>query len=147
MRYIFLYCLFFFTFCCNSFAINLTKNQCEKIGGTFTKAGCLIPGDAQKAKYKDKSLYTPNKEECYCQGGTWHNEQGCLAKISEDECRALGGEIQEGLGCIQKLTQEQCQALGGNYKEGNCSLATQPTPQPNPAVNRTCAKSRAGRLP
>lgn len=146
MRFI-LSCVLLLAFCSSAFAEDLTKAQCEKIGGTHTKAGCLILGDGEKAKYSGKNIYMPGKEECNCQGGTWHNEHGCLAKVSENECKALGGEVQPGLGCIQKPTQEQCQALGGSYQEGNCALAPQATPPPNPAVNRSCAKIRAGRLP
>ena len=146
MRYVLFHVLFLFL-CGSSFAADLTKSQCEKIGGTYTKVGCLILGDSEKERYSEKDLYMPNKEECNCQGGTWHNEHGCLAKISEDDCKALGGEIQKELGCIQRPTQEQCQALGGSYQEGNCVLAPHATQQSNPAANRTCAKNRAGQPP
>jgi hypothetical protein len=146
MRYV-LSCILLFVFCGSSFAEDLTKAQCEKIGGTYTKAGCLILGDSEKTKYSSKDVYMPGEEECNCQGGRWHKEHGCLAKVPESECKALGGVVHEELGCIQRPTQEQCRALGGNYQEGNCVLAPQTKPQPNPAVNRTCAKSRAVRLP
>ena len=117
MRYVPLYILLF-ALCHSAFSADLTKAECEKVGGTSTKAGCLMLNDADKSKYTGKEIYMPGEEECNCQGGRWHKEHGCLAKVPENECKTLGGVVHQELGCIQNPTKEQCQALGGTYQDG-----------------------------
>ena len=131
--------LLFLAISSNLLAEELTNIQCEAIGGTYTKAGCLILDESEKAKYKSENTYLPDKEECECQGGTWHAEYGCMAKVSKEQCASLGGKIQPEIGCVQQFTQEKCQELGGSLNEnGGCVLK----PQPNPAFERDAAKAR-----
>ena len=122
MRYRFLF-LIFVVVSSELLASDLTESQCETIGGTYTKIGCLMLDDSEKAKFKSDKAYMPGKDECDCQGGTWHEEHGCLAKITEEQCHALGGTMQKEFGCVQKLTRENCKDLGGTTDEnGHCAL-------------------------
>lgn len=149
MRYL-VSLLLFFALTSGVSADELTKQQCDAIGGTHTKAGCLVLDESDKAKFGDASTYAPGREECSCQGGTWHETYGCMAKMSKQQCESLGGEMQAEIGCVQKLSEKDCTALGGNLNEsGGCALKPQPKlkPQLTLAVNRTCAKNRAVRLP
>ena len=111
-------------------AEELTKSQCEMVGGTFTEIGCLMLDESGKAKYENSKAYMPNKEQCDFQGGTWNNEHGCMAKMSESQCTSLGGKMQVGVGCVQQLSQEKCKDLGGTLNEnGGCALnRDQPLP-------------------
>lgn len=105
------------------FATELTKPQCEAIGGTHTKVGCLVLDDSEKTKLTSDNAYMPGKDECNSQGGTWHEQHGCLAKITEQQCHDLGGSMNTELGCVQKLTRENCKELGGTVDEnGHCAL-------------------------
>jgi hypothetical protein len=109
----------------NLWAEELTKSQCETVGGTLTKAGCLMLDESGKAKYGNSKTYMPDKKECNYQGGTWNEEYGCMAKISEEQCVSLGGKMQVGVGCVKQLQlpQEKCKELGGTLNEsGGCAL-------------------------
>lgn len=129
MRYL-LFFILLLTLARNSLAEELTKAQCNAVGGTHTKAGCLMLGASEKAKYDGANTHMPDKKECSCQGGTWHEEYGCLAKISKQECESLGGEMQAGIGCVQKLTEKKCNDLGGTINEsGGCALKSQLNPE------------------
>ena len=57
--------------------------------------------ESEKAEYEGKKIYLPGKEECKCQGGTWHKEYGCMAKISKEECESHGGALIENGGCVK----------------------------------------------
>ena len=104
-----------------SFADELSIEKCKAIGGTFTKVGCLMLDDSEKAKFSADKAYMPGKDECGSRGGLWNELSGCLAKISKAECRAIGGMMDKGSVCTKKPTREQCDVIGGIFDNNkNC---------------------------
>jgi hypothetical protein len=101
----------------------LTESQCNQLGGVLTEAGCIMASDSDKEKYKNAKVYMPGKEECECNGGRWHEEHGCLAKIDANECSTMGGQVHPELGCVKLLSMDQCEKLGGKIKDdGTCQF-------------------------
>ncbi len=100
----------------------LTKAQCNQVGGVLTEAGCLMVDDSEKEKYEKSKVYLPDKEECECSGGKWNDEHGCLAKIDAKQCESMGGQVHPELGCVKLLSMDQCEKFGGSIKDGTCEF-------------------------
>ncbi|MET0014721.1 MAG: hypothetical protein ABW088_13810 [Sedimenticola sp.] len=73
--------------------------------------------EEEAIKYKQSKMYLPDKEECECSGGKWHEEHGCLASIKPSECEAMGGQLHPELGCVKLLSPDQCEKLGGTLND------------------------------
>ena len=95
----------------------LSEALCIQLGGVLTEAGCLMVDESEKEKYKNTKVYLPDKEECECSGGRWHEEHGCLAKVGADECATMGGQVHPELGCVKLLSMDQCTKLGGTIND------------------------------
>ena len=116
----------------NLIAGDLSKSECEKVGDTHSKIGCLMLNDSEKAKYKNSKMYKPDKETCKCLGGVWNEVEGCIAKVSAEQCASVGGKIQDGNSCVPQMSREKCKELGGIYNGvGACFLNRKPTLSPS----------------
>lgn len=101
----------------------LTEAQCKQLGGVLTEAGCLMVDESEKEKYEKSKVYLPDRKECECNGGKWHEKHGCLAKIDAEECESMGGQVHPELGCVKPLSLDQCKNLGGSINDdGTCKF-------------------------
>ncbi len=101
----------------------LSQAQCHQLGGVLTDVGCVMAKGEEAEKYKNAKMYMPNKKQCECSGGKWHEEHGCLAQIKRAECESMGGQIHPELGCVKLLSSEQCEKLGGKEdSDGTCEF-------------------------
>ncbi|MFK8027679.1 MAG: hypothetical protein AB8C40_06420, partial [Gammaproteobacteria bacterium] len=58
-----------------SFTANATEElspeQCQEIGGKYTKLGCILESEDISNDIDYENAYMPNKEQCECQGNIW----------------------------------------------------------------------------
>ncbi len=121
MKHLFLFFLLLASFD-NLMAKELTKFQCEKLGGKLTAFGCLMIDESDKKKFEQPDAYLPDREKCEGMGMAWHEEFGCGRPLSEKECEGMGGKMLS-MGCVEMFTDEKCQELGGRLNEsGLCIL-------------------------